>query len=178
MAYPGKLVMTMTKTIVLLLLTIVFLARCTTVTPPTMWDGNLSEVAWYSQNDHVIVHTRMREGYTPTQEEIDSLVSSVAGRVKAIDNHGLYIVIQEGDRCAMVVGMIQGQDTYSIITYEGNLRTYGLPMIWPTHRMEERIIVINYAWLFGMAHYREHTWFPELVAGRPLPLDSAFVYGE
>jgi hypothetical protein len=120
----------------------------------------------------------VKEEYsTITRESLDELVFSVVERATITENHGLYIVIQRGDWCIAILGLSYGHDTYRVLTYQDILWDYGVKAIWPTDRIEERVIVCNYAWLFGLHYRKDHPWFPELVAGKPKPLDSAFTHG-
>ena len=65
-----------------------------------------------------------------------------------------------------------------VLTHDYIPRVAGTQGIWPSDRIPVETIVCNYAWLLGVVYKEQHPWFPELANGRPLPLDSAWLWGK
>ena len=160
----------------ILLTAILFTLLACTPTP----ESPIQIVQWYLQEGHRVLHAKASEDYTSADLEtlIHNAINTVENRLEP--NHGLYIVVEGDDKCLYILGFtydaVQSGGDPQVLTYD-DFHIFGIQGIWPTDRIPVKTIVCNYAWLLG-AHYNEiHPWFSELANGRPLPLDSGFMWG-
>jgi hypothetical protein len=163
--------------------------------PISIWDGNGQIATWYEMEGHQAFHVRMDAQHELDVPQIvdliDRCITLVGDRLEP--DHGLYMVVEavvaeRKNVHAFTLGMTWGAvqewpgAESAAADFPFHLFQYvdsNVAMIWLgwPEWVDTPTIVWGYAWLVAVGIDREiHPWYTELIYGRPLPLDSAFMF--